>query len=250
MINAAILFFGKEPDKHFPLYGVKIATFKGNEIQDITDFRGNIFNTVEPVIEYISSKTPQRLFFDKATRYEKPLVPKEVLREAVINALIHRDYSTSSSIFIKITEDEIEIKNPGMLPAPLEITSLYQPHESRPRNPLLAELANKAKMIEHWGSGTLRIISEMRKSGLADPVFSQERGYFTVTLPLREISLNKRQEKILSHIKLSRNASLQELHKIVKGSYRTLHRDLDELVNAGLLFKAKTGRHVSFSLSR
>ncbi len=250
LTNASILFFGKNPSKHFPLYGVKVAEVRGNEIIDMVEFGQNIFEVVEQAIEYIVKKIPRKLFFDKAVRYEKPIVPREVIREAIVNALIHRDYSTASSIFIKISESEIEIKNPGTLPEPLKISDLYRAHESKPRNPLLAELAHKAKMIEHWGSGTIKIIAGMRKSGLQDPTFLQEGGYFKAILPLKEISLNKRQERILDILKTIPSASFHYIAKTTNGRERTLRRDLDEMAKRALVFKIKKGRETTYSLTK
>ncbi len=248
ILNAALLFFGKEPANHFPLYGIKCAVFKNNELEDMEDFRGSIFEIVEPVMNYIISKIPKKLFFDKALRYEKPIIPEEVLREAIINALIHRDYTVTSSIFVKITNKDVEIKNPGMLPEPLEINDLYKPHESKPRNPFIAELAHKVKMIEHWGSGTLSMVSRMRSTGLADPVFSQERGFFQVILPLKEVSLNERQKRILESIKIEKEVRFSDLLTTFKVPERTLRRDVSSLIKLNMLYATKKGREMYYSL--
>lgn len=246
--NAAILFFGKEPTKYFPLYGVKCGLFRGNEVEGMSDFTTNIFQVVDPVINYIVDRIPKKLFFDKARRYEKPLIPEEVLREAIINALIHRDYTVASSVFIRITTSGVEIKNPGMLPEPLEVDDLYKPHDSRLRNPLIAELAHKAKMIEHWASGTLRMISGMRSAGLLDPVFSQEKGFFRVTLKFEEISISDRQRMIIEHLKTAKQATFSNILDIVKIPERTLRRDVSTLLKHNMLYATKKGRQIIYSL--
>lgn len=248
--NSAMLFFGAQPANFFPLYGVKCGVFRNNEVLEMQDFKQNIFTIIDPVVDYIASHIPTKLHFDKAQRYETPIVPREALREAIINAVIHRDYLVNSSIFVKILEDKIEVKNPGMLPAPLEINDLYRPHESIPRNPKIAELAHSAKIIEHWGSGTTRILDRMRQAGLDDPTFSQTRGYFTLLLPLKEVQLNQRQKQILAILQTTRQATFATLKKQVSAPERTLRRDISQLVKRKMLYTQKKGTRLIYSTTR
>ncbi len=248
--NAAILFLGKEPPILFPLFGVKCASFKNNELVSTADFRENIFFSVDKSVDYIISQTPKRLSFEKAQRQEVPILPREALREAVINALIHRDYTYPSSVHIAIYKDKVIIKNPGMLPNNLSEKDLYKEHSSQPRNPLLAELAHKAKFIEHWGTGTLRIIKTLRKAGLDEPIFSQEKGFFQVLLPLIKPILNKRQEKILKILKNKQEISSMEIQKLLKSKVtnRTIKSDIRKLVKLGLILQKGKGKNTKYTI--
>jgi ATP-dependent DNA helicase RecG len=98
--------------------------------------------------------------------------PSIALREALNNALVHRDYMTAGDIQIRVYDDRLEVWNPGPLlndlnPALLRI----DPHPSRRRNELLGEVFYKAGLIESWGTGTLRMIKACRQHGLPEPEF-------------------------------------------------------------------------------
>lgn len=249
--NAAVLFFGKEPNLSLPLYGVKCAVFLSDtELQKTMDFNENIFLVVDKVVDFISGQVPQKITFDSAERKEEPVVPKSAIREAVINALIHRDYTFPSSVYAAVYKDRIVVKNPGVLPAELSEADLYRVHTSHPRNPLLAELAHKARYIEHWGTGTLRILKSMREAGLRDPIFKQEKGFFYVTLSLEPPVLNKRQIRILSLVKEKKELPLAEIRKKVGAavSSRTLRTDISHLVGQGFMFRKTRGKTVIYSL--
>ena len=86
----------------------------------------------------------------------------KAVREALINALCHRDYASVGTVQVRIYDDRLEVWNPGRLPPDLTIEALYRQHASHPRNPRLAHALYRARLIEHWGTGTLRIIRALR----------------------------------------------------------------------------------------
>jgi len=103
----------------------------------------------------IQVEKPSLEGFQRREVWEYPL---EALREAVANALIHRDYTYPADIQIRIEEDHLEVWSPGELPPPLTPEALYRPHPSVLRNPLIAQAFYFAGIIERWGTGTTRII--------------------------------------------------------------------------------------------
>ncbi len=107
--------------------------------------------------------------FDGIYRVETPLVPKEALREAVLNAIAHRDYSNSAPIQIRVYENRIALYNPGRLPLGWTVETLLDTHESVPHNPSIVNAFFRAGMIEAWGSGIGKIISACQTSGTATP---------------------------------------------------------------------------------
>jgi len=90
----------------------------------------------------------------------------EAVREALINALCHRDYASVGTVQVRIYDDRLEVWNPGLLPPDLTIEALYRQHASHPRNPRLAHALYRARLIEHWGTGTLRIIRACEGSNI------------------------------------------------------------------------------------
>jgi predicted HTH transcriptional regulator len=104
-------------------------------------------------------------------------IPPEVIREAIVNAVAHRDYTSNGSVQVMVFADRVEIWNPGSLPPSLTLAQLRQPHGSVPANPLLAEPLYLAQYIERLGTGTADMIRRCREAGLPEPVFSLDDGF-------------------------------------------------------------------------
>ncbi len=109
-------------------------------------------------------------------------MPPEVVREAIVNAVAHRDYTSNGSIQVMLFSDRLEVWNPGTLPPSLTLAQLRQPHGSVPANPLVAEPLYLTKYIERMGTGTRDMIERCRKAGLPEPEFALTDGF---VIPLR-----------------------------------------------------------------
>ena len=247
VLAAAVIFFGASPEKFFPLYGVKCAVQVADEIVEMADFRENIYTAINRVVGFILRNTPSSYKIEGTRRVEIPRIPKDVIREAVVNAMIHRDYSIGSSIFVRISKESVKIRNPGVLPPMLSIKDLYIEHHSEPRNGMLAELAHKIKLIEHWGTGTTKIVRGLREQGLEDPVFSEQKGYFELLLPLHEPVLNERQKRILELLK-SKEMDFESISKKLDASARSIRSDLSNLEKSAFIKKRKEGRTIFYHI--
>ena len=106
-------------------------------------------------------------------------IPKEVVTEAIVNAVAHRDYTDNGSVQVMLFADRLEVWNPGRLPPPLTLEKLRVAHRSVPGNPLLAESMYLAEYIERMGTGTLDMISRCAKAGLPEPEFAVTHGFVT-----------------------------------------------------------------------
>jgi predicted HTH transcriptional regulator len=111
-------------------------------------------------------------------------IPPEVVREAIVNAVAHRDYTSNGSVQVMLFANRLEVWNPGQLPPSLTLEMLRHPHGSVPGNPLLAEPLYLAKYIERMGTGTGDMIARCRKVGLPEPKFALRDG-FVVTVGRR-----------------------------------------------------------------
>jgi len=129
--------------------------------------------------------------------------PPEALREAIVNAVCHRDYSSTGNVQIGIYDDRIEIWNPGKLPEPLTPAMLKGEHQSIPNNPLIANALFLIRYIEQWGKGTNKIIEWCKDHGLEDPDFEEIGGSFVVKFP--------GPENILALVPDKRRLNLNEL---------------------------------------
>ena len=120
-------------------------------------------------------KSPQRFLISSE-------ISVEVVTEAVVNAVAHRDYTDNGSVQVMLFADRLEVRNPGRLPPPLTLEKLREAHRSVPGNPLLAESLYLAEYIERMGTGTLDIIERCRDAGLPEPEFAVTDGFVTTVL--------------------------------------------------------------------
>lgn len=192
LTNAAVLLFCKNERKHFMHAEVRLARFEGltkSVFLDQKDLHGNIFDLFENALKYLNFNLPiaGRVVPESVHRIDTPAIPFDVLREAVLNALMHRDYAMyGSSVHIAIYDDRVEIDNPGKLPSGVKLSDLTKKHDSVPRNPLIAKVLFICGMIEKWGRGTLEMIELSKKAGNPLPYFEESTSGFSVILPLRE----------------------------------------------------------------
>jgi ATP-dependent DNA helicase RecG len=115
-------------------------------------------------------------------REDRLAVPREALREILLNAVMHRDYSNPGGyVAIAVFDDRVEIRSYGRLPAGITPAMLSRTHLSKPRNLLIAETFHRTGAIEVWGRGTNRVIEACRAHGMSAPVFEETQGFLVVT---------------------------------------------------------------------
>jgi len=257
--RAGVLLFGKNPQRFYPNAVVKIGKFlTQTEILTTDLIEGNLFEQLEKSLEVLRTKyLKAEIKFEGIRRRDILEYPYEALREAIINALIHRDYTGTSNIQIRVYQDKLVIMNEGKLPPEVPVESLKKEHLSRPRNELLARVFYYAGFIEAWGRGTLKIIENCKKQGLPEPDFIEEYGVMKVVFykdiyteeNLKKMGLNERQIKIIKYIKEHKSVSLSVFKDMIPDvSEKTLYRDLQELVNRGLLKKIGKKKGTKYEL--
>jgi ATP-dependent DNA helicase RecG len=260
LTNAAILLFGKDPQKFFISAKTRVGRFKTSiDIIDTVITGGNLFEQLDATIDAIKKHLNVRFEIKGIQRKDIWEYPIEALREAVINALIHKDYSSTAEIQIRIYDDKIWIWNPGKLPPQLTIDDLKREHSSYPRNPLIANAFYLAGFIERWGSGTKRIVDLCKKQGLPEPEYKEEQGGFSVWFykdiymedNLRRMGLNERQIKAVMYVKEKGKITNKEYQRICDTSERTATRDLSGLVSKGIFKQiGTTGKGTEYTLRR
>ncbi|MBI9066046.1 MAG: putative DNA binding domain-containing protein [Salinivirgaceae bacterium] len=179
--RAAMLAFGLEPTKYFSSMGVKMGRFLSDThivVQDV--FEQNLFRMVESIMDVLKTKYLQSIIFYKGIHREEQLeLPEIALREALLNALIHRDYSGAMTQ-IRVNNKTLTVWNAGLLPEALNLNMLLEQHPSWPRNRCLANLFFKAGYIESWGRGTLAMVEACKTYGLSKPKYTENAGGFAV----------------------------------------------------------------------
>ena len=175
--RAAVLLFHREPGALVRDAYVKIGCFRGAEIlfQDVIE--GNLFTQVDRTMDLLYSKYSRGLVSYKGIyRVETFPIPRAAMREAVINAVIHRDYADPVPIQISVYDDRIQLWNPGHLPPDWTVERLAEEHASRPHNPGIAYAFFRAGMIEAWGRGIRRITGACEDAGNPRPEWRAEPG--------------------------------------------------------------------------
>ena len=175
--RAAVLLFHPAPGRFVREAYVKIGYFRGPELlyQDVIE--GDLFAQVDRAMDLLYSKYTKALIsYDGIYRVETFPVPKEAMREAVINAVIHRDYASTSPIQIRVYDHRITLWNPGQLPPDWSVEQLTGEHSSRPHNPGIAYAFFRAGMIEAWGRGIRRIAHACETAGIPAPEWKIEPG--------------------------------------------------------------------------
>ncbi len=246
--RAAIILFGKDPGKFYSSIYVRIGRFK-DELDLIfqESEEDNLINLYQNVLNQINHKfIIKNITFEGMHRTETPEYPIEAMREAILNALVHRNYMGVHTQ-IRVYDDKITFWNEGDLPSPLTIESLKLPHSSRPRNVLIADVCFKGGLIDAWGRGTIKIIESCVKSGLPEPEIIERDGGLLVMLyknnlvteKLKNLGLNKRQLKAIEYVKKNGQVTNKEYQGLNDISKATATRDLTELVEHFKLLERK-----------
>jgi len=188
LTKAAILLFGKDPGKffadHFEIKCGKFASDAGyDEIANEKEFRQNLIQNFNAALNFILESICKSSLKTEVQRIERWEFPVSVIREAMVNMIVHRDYRQDIKNTVEIRPSEISFYNPAQLFGPtITIERLKRLHPSRPGNKLIAKIFYLMGLFENWGSGTLKIVSETIKSGKPSPEFSYEDGMFKLVL--------------------------------------------------------------------
>jgi len=250
--NAAILLFGRDPQRFFGHSEIRCARFKGTkplEFIDMKVFGGNLIDQREDAVEFVKEHIKLHAKIVGLERVETWEYPIDAIREAVTNAICHRDYEEYSNGQVRIFDDRIEIWGCGALPEPLTVEDLKQSHRSILRNPLIGKCLFLIKFIEHWGTGTNRIIDACVNHGLPEPIFEELFGSLVVTLrkmitkeSLREMNLNERQIKAVSYIEEKGSITNKQYQVLFDVSRVTATRDLNLLEGKDIVKRIGTGK--------
>lgn len=264
LTNAAVLLFGKNPNRFFKQAEVKCLQFSGTKVKkpfiNYQVYSGNLFEQVDKAVAFVldAIKFP---VIQKAgsTRFHRPYeIPEFAIQEAIVNAVTHRNYNNTSGVQVMVFADRIEVWNSGTLPPGLTVEDLKKPHTSFPANPFLANALYLADYAQKAGSGTIEMIEQCKAQQVPEPEFVLIRNVeFRTILPkdiytesfFQRAGLNQRQVQAIKLVREKGSISLIDLKIIYTNvTDRTLNRDLQALVENRIL-KAqgeKKGRRYGF----
>ena len=216
----SIILFGNTELSKYDHFNIRISKFNGSDYNDIAEskeFTIPLFPKIDEIIAVLKSYVKRTSVFYGARRIEKTIIPDFAIREVVINAIVHKDYSIKSSIKINVFDDRIEVINPGVLYGNLDIRDLGK-GISECRNRKIVKIFRKIGFMEELGTGIRRIINLFSEDNLKPPVFEEQGRYFKATLPQEKYTLTLTEKVyniILEKQKISTSQLLDEigLHK-------------------------------------
>jgi ATP-dependent DNA helicase RecG len=252
---SGLLLFGREPQRLLPSAEILLARYAGKDMSDAfvrETARGPLAEQIRIAEAFVVANMRKGVRIGDLVREERPEYPIPAVREAIVNAVAHRDYAIrGDEIRVLMFADRIEVYSPGRLPGHITVDNIVE--ERFARNEVIVQVLTDLGFVERLGYGIDRIIRLMREAGLPKPRFQETANGFRLTLlgagekfalpgfdrdRFRHVPLNERQEAALKFLETNQritNRDYRELYPDV--SEETIRRDLADLVEAGLLLK-------------
>ena len=244
-----LLLFGRDSDRKefFPDAWIQAGRFSGTDrrhILDSVEIRSLPAQAVEDAIAFITKYLAREVVIEAARRSEKWTLPAVALREAIINAVVHADYSQRGApIRLALFDDRLEVESPGALPFGLTVEDLWQ-GISRLRNRVIGRVFQEIGLVEQWGSGVQRMASACHEAWLPPPVLEEIGTRFRVTLsvlPKQQPELDERDEKIIGLLSGGEGRSTQQIAEYLELSTRATRTRLRSLIDRGLIVEVGSG---------
>ncbi|MBI1918664.1 MAG: putative DNA binding domain-containing protein [Planctomycetes bacterium] len=258
LLRAAVVLFGQRArlEAELPQCLLRVAKFKGTDKTEFLDnrqFHGNTFELLLKAEQFLRENLPiaGRVVPGLFERIDEPIYPPVALREALANAICHRDYSSGGgSVAVAIYQDRLEITSTGALRFDLTPEKLFLPHESQPWNPLLARVFHRRGIIETWGRGTLKMAELTQQAGLPRPEIEEGPNFVLVRfrpsryIPPRQVKqdVTDRQQRILQLLAERPGIGRKEIQSVLKLDVNALKSDLQRLRGLGLIRQTGKGR--------
>lgn len=242
-----IILFSPQRETFFPDCWVQAGRFIGTTKSDIIDsleIHDYPINAIERATDFIKKHAMLSYNIDGLKRIENWSIPMQAVREAIINAFAHCDYSQKGSpIRVSIFDDRLEIENPGLLPFGLTIDDIIE-GISKIRNKVIVRVMHELGYIEKWGIGIARIIKSCNDAGLPQPEFREISTRFRVTIYTKAITapkIDKIDQKIIDAIKNSDGLSTANISVIIGLSTRAVRERLKNLITLKYIYEISTG---------
>lgn len=236
---------------------IKAATFSGEDkgsFQDRREFDGSLFQQMEELYSYLDMRNQTKATFDGLYRIDTRDYPEDALREALLNSLVHRDYSFRASTLVSVYADRIEFVSVGGLPSGIELDDIML-GLSVCRNPKLAAIFYRLQLIEAYGTGMPKIMNAYTETELK-PKIEVSSNAFKITLPNRNTGANhtetlvgtlKSEEKrILDFIGSHGHIVRSDVDRLLDVSQATANRILKRMVAEGLIYQDGNGRKTKY----
>ncbi len=244
--RAALLIFHQDPENWVPGAYLKIGFFEnGADLIHQDEIHGPLITMADKAEELVYLKYFKGIIrYEGLQRIDDYPIPRQAFREAVLNAIIHRDYSTGNPIHIHIYPDKVLIYNDGKLPETWTVEDLFAPHTSKPYNPLIAGTFFRSGQIEAWGRGVEKITNACKDWGKAEPFYRvrpnevmigfNTESQFTEKFT-EKFTENETQKKIIELMYTNPKITREEMAKQIGITVRGVQKNINTLRDAGLV---------------
>lgn len=254
---AGLLLFGREPEEFLTQSKIKIEARISDDKVVAEEIAGPLLSIPPKIKDFLNRYMTKYTTVKGMERVEIPEYPWEGVREAVINALAHREYREGMRIQIQLTPDELVIKIPGLPPSPLTLKK-FQTFNTVPysRNPLIAETFSIFNYMEERGWGLRKMRDILKEHGLPPPTFRFDSGYFVVIFHRAKSKtqlleqLTKRQRGIVDFVRKQGSITSTECAAQLKVTDRTAQRELGKLAQLDIIEKQGSGSATRYNLKR
>ena len=236
---------------------IKAATFSGEDkgsFQDRREFSGSLFQQMEELYSYLDMRNQTKATFDGLYRIDTRDYPEDALREALLNSLVHRDYSFRASTIVSVYADRIEFVSVGGLPSGIALDDIML-GLSVCRNPKLAAIFYRLQLIEAYGTGMPKIMNAYTESE-SKPKIEVSSNAFKITLPNRNTGANNAEtlvgtikgdeKRILDFIGSHGYIVRSDVDRLLEVSQATANRILKRMVAEGLIYQDGNGRKTKY----
>ncbi|HEY1341827.1 MAG TPA: ATP-binding protein, partial [Bryobacteraceae bacterium] len=244
-----LLLFGVDRFDRFPDAWIQAGRFAGTDrsrLIDSAEIRSLLPRAAEEAVAFVQKHLMREAVIGSVRRQERWSAPPVAVREAVMNAIVHADYSQRGApIRVAVFEDRIEIENPGLLPFGLTIEDI-QRGVSKLRNRVIGRVFHELRLIEQWGSGIQRMTAACLEAGLETPKLEELGTHFRATIltsRTRKPKTDATDRKILDTLERGENVSTRVIARRIGLSERATRTRLQSLVSRGLVVEIGTGPH-------
>ena len=242
-----IILFGTDRLRHFPDAWIQVGRFRGTDratIADHAEFKLPLLQGIDSTITFVEKHSTRGVDIGRLRGKQRWSLPPAAVREAVINAVVHADYSQRGApIRVALFDDRLEVENPGLLPFGLTVADLPL-GVSKLRNRVIGRVFHELGLVEQWGSGVQRMIASCRDAGLSAPVLEEIGIRFRVTLRTEQVkpaSLDATDRAVVDLVHTPGGLGTREIASRIGLTPRATRTRLAALVALGLVREIGTG---------
>ncbi|MBU2510490.1 hypothetical protein KJ966_04100 [bacterium] len=247
---AGLVLFGKRDLLDYDFAGVRLTRYQGTMLSNISESREYgvpLVNNIELICSDVATFLQKESYLEGARRLERTVIPSFAIREVVVNAIVHRDYSMlGSSVKINVFDDRMEVISPGVLFGNIDISDIGT-GLSECRNRSIVRVFRRLNLMEELGTGIARIFELSKEKRLKKPLFMEQGQFFKAVL-FQRFESESNQDSIVDLIRKNGTSSASDLAGQLDLHHNTILKNLNQLMAIGKIRKVGSGKKTLYQL--